>query len=100
VDSDPLTHFISAFNFEELCTNDADHSQGGKPYILALHAGPLIEDPRSNGFTFAAKSEFSSVEDMKYYDTECEAHKTLKANVKTLGVEGMMMIYYDPMVVA
>ena len=37
---------------------------------------------------------------MKYYDDECEAHKTLKANGKTLGVEGMMMVYYDPIVVA
>ena len=40
------------------------------------------------------------MEDMKYYDDECDAHKTLKANAKTLGVEGIMMIYYDPVVVA
>ena len=39
------------------------------------------------------------MEDMKYYDEECEAHKTLKVNAKTLGIEGMMMIYYDPVVI-
>ena len=60
----------------------------------------MIEDPRSAGFTFAAKSEFSSVADMKYYDEECEAHKALKVDAKGFGVEGMMMIYYDPVVVA
>jgi hypothetical protein len=36
---------------------------------------------------------------MKYYDEECEAHKTLKVNGKNLGIEGMMMVYYDPIVV-
>jgi hypothetical protein len=75
-------------------------SQDGKPYILSLQAGPLFEDARSAGFTFAAKSEFKSVEDMKYYDADCEAHKVLKANAKTLGIEGMMMVYYDPVIVA
>lgn len=78
----------------------ANATKDGKPYILSLHAGPIFEDPRSQGYTFAAKSEFASVEDMKYYDDECEAHKTLKANGKTLGIEGMMMVYYDPIVVA
>lgn len=35
-----------------------------------------------------------------YYDTECEAHKTLKAGVKELGNEGTMMMYYTPAVTA
>jgi hypothetical protein len=52
--------------------------QGGKPYILSLEAGPLFEDARSQGFTFAAKSEFASKGDMAYYDTDCQAHGTLK----------------------
>jgi len=72
----------------------------GKPYILSLQAGPVFDDARSAGFTFVAKSEFKTVEDMKYYDNDCEAHKALKLNAKTLGVEGMMMVYYDPVVVA
>lgn len=33
---------------------------------------------------------------MKYYDTDCEAHKELKSNVKVLGIEGMMCAYYEP----
>ena len=43
-----------------------------------------------------AKSEFSSLDDMKYYDDECEAHKTLKIGAKSLGVEGVMTVYYPP----
>lgn len=74
--------------------------QDGKPYILSLHAGPTVEDPRSQGFNFAGKSEFASLEDMKYYDHDCEAHKVLRANAQTLGIEGMMTVYYDPVVIA
>jgi len=68
----------------------------GKPYILSLAAGPAHEDARSQGYTLVAKSEFKDVADMNYYDTECEAHKDLKANAKGLGVEGAMVVYYDP----
>jgi len=85
---------------ENYKTLSATASKDGKPYILSLHAGPLFEDARSNGFTFAAKSEFASTEDMKYYDDDCEAHKTLKLKAKSLGIEGLMMVYYDPIVVA
>jgi hypothetical protein len=74
--------------------------QDGKPYILSLQAGPTFDDARSNGFTFAAKSEFASVDDMKYYDAECEAHKTLKLNSQSLGIEGRMVVYYSPIVTA
>ena len=31
------------------------------------------------GFTFVAMTRFDSLEDVKYYDEECEAHKVLKA---------------------
>jgi len=85
---------------ENYTTLSATATKDGKPYILSLHAGPVFEDARSQGFTFAAKSEFASTEDMKYYDEDCEAHKTLKANAKSLGIEGMMMVYWDPIVVA
>jgi hypothetical protein len=33
---------------------------------------------------------------MKYYDNECEAHKTLKAAAKSLGAEGVLTVYYPP----
>ncbi len=74
--------------------------QDGKPYILSLVAGQAHDDQRSQGYTVAAKSEFSTLEDMKYYDTDCEAHQILKAGVKTLGVEGIMTVYFPPAVVS
>jgi hypothetical protein len=75
-------------------------TQGGKPYIVSLQAGPAYDDARSQGYTLVAKSEFRSLEDMKYYDSECQAHQTLKNGAKDLGVEGMMTVYYTPEVVS
>ncbi len=74
--------------------------QDGKPYILSLVAGQAHDDQRSQGYTVAAKSEFTTLEDMKYYDTDCEAHQTLKAGVKSLGAEGIMTVYFPPAVVS
>ncbi|KAF9888117.1 hypothetical protein FE257_009253 [Aspergillus nanangensis] len=51
----------------------------GKPYILNAAVGPSIPDPRNKGFNISVKTTFASLEDMKYYDDECEAHKALKA---------------------
>jgi len=76
------------------------NSKDGKPYILSLQAGPAYDDARSQGYTFVAKSEFKSKADMDFYDTECEAHKTLKAGAKKLDVQGIMTVYYEPAVVA
>jgi len=75
-------------------------TKDGKPYILSLAAGQAFEDQRSQGYTLVAKSEFSSLDDMKYYDDDCEAHKTLKLGAKSLGVEGIMTVYYPPTVLA
>lgn len=33
---------------------------------------------------------------MKFYDTECAAHAEFKSTAKTLGMEGMMMVYFTP----
>jgi hypothetical protein len=74
--------------------------QDGKPYILSLVAGQAHEDQRSQGYTVAAKSEFSTLDDMKYYDDGCEAHQTLKAGAKSLGVEEVMTVYFPPAVVS
>ncbi|KAH7409531.1 hypothetical protein BKA64DRAFT_399601 [Cadophora sp. MPI-SDFR-AT-0126] len=71
-----------------------------KPYILSLQAGPAHDDVRSQGYTLIAKSEFKSLEDMKFYDEGCEAHQVLKTGVKTLGVEGIMTVYFHPEVSA
>ncbi|KAB8072893.1 hypothetical protein BDV29DRAFT_158108 [Aspergillus leporis] len=53
----------------------------GKPYILGAAAGHSFPDPRNKGYTLSVKTRFASMEDMQYYDTECEAHKALKAVV-------------------
>ncbi|RMJ28123.1 hypothetical protein PHISP_00977 [Aspergillus sp. HF37] len=51
----------------------------GKPYILNAAVGRSVDDPRNKGFNISVKTTFASMEDMQYYDTECEAHKALKA---------------------
>lgn len=71
------------------------NSQDGKPYILYVCAGEAHDDPRSNGYTVVAKTEFASMEDMKYYDDECPAHAELKKTVTTLNVsEKPMSVYF------
>ncbi|THV46027.1 hypothetical protein BGAL_0425g00040 [Botrytis galanthina] len=71
------------------------------PYIVSLQAGETqANDPRTQGFSVVAKTEFKSLEDMKYYEDSCEAHKWFKGEAKTLGVEGMCCVYYEPSVVA
>jgi hypothetical protein len=59
--------------------------QDGKPYILYLSAGATADDPRAQGYTVAAKTEFASLEDMRFYDEGCPAHSRLKAAAKDLG---------------
>lgn len=66
----------------------------GKPYILSATVGPTYDDARNQGYTLAALSVFSSVEDMKYYDNECAAHAELKSVAKTLH-QGVMMVYFQ-----
>ena len=58
--------------------------------------GPAEADPRSQGYTLVSKTEFASLDDMKYYDEECKAHSDLKAFIKELTVEGIMTVYFKP----
>ncbi|KAH8428278.1 Dabb family protein [Aspergillus melleus] len=51
----------------------------GKPYITNVAVGQSFPDPRNKGFNVSVKTTFASLEDMQYYDSECEAHKALKA---------------------
>jgi len=46
----------------------------------------IVNDPRSKGYTVVAETQFANVDDMKYYDTECAAHMTLKKGTRALGV--------------
>lgn len=70
--------------------------QNGKPYIVSVNAGPTFDDQRNQGYTLAAVSTFASLEDMKYYDTECEAHDALKVQAKQMH-QGILMVYYETM---
>ncbi|PQE32837.1 hypothetical protein CJF32_00001308 [Rutstroemia sp. NJR-2017a WRK4] len=75
----------------------------GAPYITSLSCGTGIEDPRSQGYNLIAKTEFKTLEDMQYYDSECEAHKKFKMGIKELGnvkPAEVCCVYYEPKVVA
>ncbi|OHE96615.1 stress responsive A/B Barrel domain-containing protein [Colletotrichum orchidophilum] len=75
----------------------SSHKKDGKPYILSMVVGPAVDDPRTQGFTVVAKTEFASLEDMKYYDDECAAHGVLKTFVKgSLTIGGILSVYFKP----
>ncbi len=59
-----------------------------------MHAGKTFADQRAQGYTVAVVSEFASLDDFNYYDTECEAHGRLKVVAKTLH-QGNMMLYFE-----
>ncbi|KAK6066773.1 stress responsive a b barrel domain-containing protein [Seiridium cupressi] len=78
----------------------SDPAQDGKPYILSLDVGSAKDDPRSQGFTVVSKTNFASLDDMKYYDEKCEAHAALKAFAKqnlTIqgGPSGVLTVYFE-----
>lgn len=63
-------------------------------------AGPALADERSQGFTVIAKTEFASLDDMRYYDNECPAHAALKDFAKGLKHEAKpTSVYFQPQVV-
>ncbi|KFH47070.1 hypothetical protein ACRE_021820 [Hapsidospora chrysogenum ATCC 11550] len=66
----------------------------GKPYILSMTVGPAEDDPRSQGYTLVSKTEFASMEDMRYYDDGCAAHGAVKAAIKELTVDGILTVYF------
>ncbi|OKL59840.1 hypothetical protein UA08_04774 [Talaromyces atroroseus] len=67
----------------------------GKPYISNVSFGPGFEDPRSQGYNFGVKTTFATIDDMRYYDTTCEAHKTLKAYVGGVRAGDVLTVYYE-----
>ena len=54
------------------------------------------DDPRSQGYTIVSKSEFASLDDMKYYDADCEAHASVKKHIMSAGCEGVLTVYTKP----
>ncbi|KAI4728062.1 hypothetical protein E4T49_04201 [Aureobasidium sp. EXF-10728] len=80
---------------EKYATLAKDAKKDGNPYILRCTAGPALADQRSQGYTLAAQTTFSSLDDMKYYDNDCEAHAALKAVAKGK-VDGVpLMVCFD-----
>ncbi|KAM3440698.1 hypothetical protein NHJ13734_003155 [Beauveria thailandica] len=75
---------------------DQTNQKDGKPYIKSLIVGAAEEDPRSQGYTVVCKTEFASMDDMKFYDDGCPAHSEFKATARGLGVEGIMTTYFTP----
>ncbi|KAJ5779300.1 Dimeric alpha-beta barrel [Penicillium paradoxum] len=69
-------------------------TKDGKPYIVAAAVGPTIADPRNKGYNLSVKTTFASMDDMKYYDNECEAHKALKACVGPVK-EDVLTTFYE-----
>ncbi|KAJ5102600.1 hypothetical protein N7532_003129 [Penicillium argentinense] len=69
-------------------------TRDGKPYILAAAVGESFDDPRNKGFNISVKTTFASLDDMKYYDTECEAHKALKAVAGPVKTD-VLTTYYE-----
>ncbi|KAK7962521.1 uncharacterized protein PG986_003346 [Apiospora aurea] len=76
-----------------------EQKKDGKPYILHMTAGEAMADPRAQGWTVVSKAEFASLEDMRYYDEQCEAHAALRNYAKGLGIQGgpagVMTVYYE-----
>ncbi|MCJ1334069.1 hypothetical protein MMC10_010776 [Thelotrema lepadinum] len=64
------------------------------PYILSVNGHPLLPDQRSQGFNFIARTSFATLDDMKYYDEECQAHKNLKTVVGP-HAQGVMTVYWE-----
>ncbi|KAI6810139.1 hypothetical protein KC332_g9675 [Hortaea werneckii] len=63
-------------------TVEQTQQRDGKPYILSISAHRTLDDPRSQGYNFVANTTFANIDDVKYYDEQCEAHQKLKAFAK------------------
>lgn len=59
-----------------------------------MSVGPAEDDPRTQGYTLVSKTEFASMDDMKFYDEECPAHGAVKSFIKQLTVEGILTVYF------
>ncbi|KAB5559886.1 hypothetical protein GE09DRAFT_1220555 [Coniochaeta sp. 2T2.1] len=74
----------------------AEQKKDGKPYILYMAAGIAVDPARSRGYTVVARSEFASMEDMRWYDEECPAHKALKETARAFDMpEPPLVIYHE-----
>lgn len=68
--------------------------QDGKPYILSASANMIYPDPRNQGYNLAAHADFSSKEDMDYYDNADLAHAIIKDVLKGK-LDGPPLVIYE-----
>ncbi|KAJ9145268.1 hypothetical protein NKR19_g6104 [Coniochaeta hoffmannii] len=74
----------------------AEQKKDGKPYILYMAAGISLDPARSRGYTVVSRSEFASMEDMRWYDEQCPAHAALKEAARGFGMpEPPLVIYHE-----
>ncbi|KAM3069354.1 hypothetical protein ACMFMG_005460 [Clarireedia jacksonii] len=89
-------HAIALKGFENFTK---DQKRDGKAYILSMEAGPASGNVREQGFTFVTKSVFKNLEDMRFYEEECEAHNEFKKFLKeNAPVAGLMTCIFTPKV--
>ncbi|EYE93760.1 Dabb family protein [Aspergillus glaucus CBS 516.65] len=72
-------------------------TKDGKPYISNAAVGASFDDPRTHGYNLSVKMTFQSLDDMRYYDNDCEAHKALKA-VAVPVKEDLLTTYFESVV--
>ncbi|KAG8167369.1 hypothetical protein KVR01_003058 [Diaporthe batatas] len=67
----------------------------GAPYIVSIVAGRPLPDERTRGFTLVAKTTFRSLEDMRYYDSSCQAHANFKKHVPSRREGEVVTVYFE-----
>ncbi|KAL3421546.1 stress responsive a b barrel domain-containing protein [Phlyctema vagabunda] len=70
----------------------------GKPYVVDLQAGPTLQDARTQGYTLAVRTAFHTLDDMRYYDNECEAHKAFKRAAASKREGDVLVVYFEDQV--
>ena len=61
---------------------------------MEINAGIAEEDPRTQGYHIISRTTFALMEDMRFYDDECPAHKALKQGAAALGLKEKPLTVY------
>ncbi|CAI7570504.1 unnamed protein product [Penicillium glandicola] len=69
--------------------------RNSEPYIVSVQAGRTLPDPRAQGYTLAVKTTFRNLDDMNFYDSDCEAHKRLKSVAAPLRQGNVFTAYFE-----
>ncbi|KAE8334475.1 hypothetical protein BDV24DRAFT_156829 [Aspergillus arachidicola] len=72
--------------------------KNSEPYIVSVQAGRTLPDARTKGYTLAVKTTFRDMEDMNFYDHDCEAHKRLKSVAAPKRDGDVLTAYFEDVV--